>query len=248
MDIKRMHSEIKLRYNKLNSNHKKDFPTAYIDDFINDAQNEFLEICYSGNNVKRFKLGFEFTQQRIDMLSSLVIPEEDINTTLFKTNIYRINLDDLIKDYRHYVSGYINTACGKIKLNLIRHSDLESMLNNENTKPSKIWRRSLAVETGNSNTAGNQSLLIYTDGKFDIEDATISYIKEPIKVFYGGYNSLEFLNGDSTKYSITTPSVNSEFPEVSHSAIVDIAIQLIARSLEDLSKIQISEDKITRTI
>lgn len=248
MDIKRMHSEIKLRYNKINSNDKQDFYTEYIDDFINDAQQEFLEICYSGNNAKRFKLGFEFTQQRIDMLSSLVMPEEDIAVSLFKTNIYRINLEDLVKDYRHYASGHINTSCGKVKLNVIRHSDLETMLENENTKPSNIWRRSLAVETGNANTAGNQSLLVYTGGKFNIDNATISYIKEPVKVFYGGYESLEFINGDTTAYNLTTPSINSELPEMSHTFIVDIAVQLIARSLEDLSKIQISEDKITRTI
>ena len=67
MDIKRMHSEIKLRYNKLNSNHKKDFPTAYLDDFIKKAGHfliytshtreykDFADIIYSieGRNVKR---------------------------------------------------------------------------------------------------------------------------------------------------------------------------------------------------
>lgn len=250
MDIKRMHFEVKLRYNKLNSNHKKDFHTEHIDDFLNEAQNEFVEICYSGNNSKRFKLGFEFTQQRIDMLASLVIPEEDINVTLFKPNIYRVNLDDLSKNYRHVLSGQVNSDCGVIDLNIIRHSDLKTMLINENTKPSKIWRRCLAVEAGDADTTGNQSLLIYTGGEFNITDVSLSYLKEPRKMFFGGYNSLEFINGDTNALKASDPSIDCELPSTgsSHSLIVDIATQLIARSLEDLQKLQITEDKISRTI
>jgi hypothetical protein len=250
MDIKRMHSEVKLRFNKLNSNHKTDLPTAFIDDFLNDAQNEFVEICYSANAAKRFKLGFEFTQQRMDMLSSLVIPEEDASLTLIKPNIYRINLDNLIHKYRNFVSGYINTNCGKIDLNIIRHSDLEGMLINENTKPSKVWRRCLATMVGNSITAGNQSIFVYTGGQFTPINATLTYLKEPRKMFYSGYNTLEYINGDLTAPSVATLPINCELPDTgsSHTLIVDIAVQLIARSLEDLSKIQITEDKITRTI
>lgn len=250
MDIKRMHSEVKLRYNKINSNHKQDLPTAFIDDFLNDAQSEFVEICYSGNNSKRYKLGFEFTQQRMDMLASLIIPEETIIPTLFKTNIYRVNLDNLAHDYRHYISGYVNTTCGKIDLNIIRHSELETMLINENTKPSKIWRRCLATITGNTGIGGNQSLLIYTGGEFDITEVVLTYMKEPKKLFYGGYNTLEFINGDTTAYDATDPAVSCELPSsgMGHSLIVDIAIQLIAGSIEDLQKLQITEDKITRTI
>lgn len=245
-----MHSEFKLRYNKINSNHKKDFPTEFIDDFLNEAQNDFVDICYSGNNAKRYKLGFEFTQQRIDMLSSLVIPEEDISVSLFKTNIYRVNLSALTKTYLHYLSGYVTTSCGKIDLNLIRISDLETMLINENTKPSNMWRRCLAIETGNASTAKNQSLLVYTGGEFTITGATVTYLKQPVKLFYGGYNSLEFINGDSTAYDNTDPAVSCELPDVgqSHSMIVDIAVQLAASSIEDLQKIQTTENKITRTI
>lgn len=241
-----MHSEIKLRYNKFNSNQKPDLPTAFIDDFINNAQDELLHICYSGNNSKRFKLGFEATQQRIDMLSTLIPPEEDIAVTLFKTNIYKINLTNLVKPYRHLIRLYVTTSCGKIECLLIRHEDLDSELRNENTKPSAIWKRCLATESSDSN--GNQCLYLYTGGEFTITNATISYIKEPRKVFYGNYNSLEFSLGDLTAPSSATLPINSEFPNVSHSILVEITVQLIARSMEDVQAIQITEDKITRTI
>lgn len=241
-----MHSEIKLRYNKFNTNQKPDLPTAFIDDFINNAQDEFLHICYSGNNSKRFKLGFEATQQRIDMLSTLVPPEEDTAVTLFKPNIYKVNLANLSKQYRHLIRLYATTSCGKMECLLIRHEDLDSELRNENTKPSAVWRRCLATESSDDN--GNQCLYLYTGGEFTISGATVSYIKEPRKVFYGGYNTLEFLLGDLTAPSIATPAINSDYPVSTHSILVEITVQLIARSMEDIQGIQITEDKITRTI
>lgn len=241
-----MHSEIKLRYNKLNSNHKKDLPTPYIDDLINDAQDEFLHICYSGNNYKRFKLGFEATQQRIDMLSTLVPPEEDVAVTLFKAGIYKINLSTLSKPYRHLIRIYVTTSCGKMECVLIRHEDLDWQLRSENTKPSSIWRRCICIESSDGN--GNQCLYLHTNGEFTITSATISYIKEPIKVYFGGYDTLEFINGDTTSSNTGDPAINSEFPKISHQLIIEIAIQLISRSLQDVQGIQIMEDNITRTI
>lgn len=241
-----MHSEIKLRYNKVNSNHKPDLPTAFIDDFINDAQDEFMHICYSGNNFKKFKLGFEVTQQRIDMLSTLVPPEEDATVTLFKTGIYKVNLNSLSSKYRHVIRIYATTSCGKIECIPIRHNDLDSELRSENTKPSAIWRRCLYVES--SDSSGNQTLYLYTGGEFTITGVTLSYIKEPRKVFYGTYDTLEYLLGDTTAPNTGDPAISSEYPLISHSTIVQIAVQLIERSLEDVQGIQISEDKITRTI
>lgn len=241
-----MHAEIKLRYNKLNSNHKNDLPTAFIDDFINDAQDEFLHICYSGNNFKRYKLGFEFTQQRIDMLSSLVPPEENVAVTLFKTGIYKVDLGALSQPYRHVIRLYATTSCGKIECISVRHNDLDPNLRSENTKPSLVWRRCLFVES--SETDGSPALYLHTGGEFIITGVTISYIKEPRKVYYGGYNTLEFTLGDTSAPNTGDPAISSEFPLISHSTIVEIAVQLIARSLEDTQGIQITEDKINRII
>ncbi len=251
MNIQRMHSEIKLRYNKFNTNQKPDLPTAFIDDFINDAQDDFLHICYSGNNYKRYKLGFEVTQQRIDMLSSMVIAEEDSAfVSLIKPGIYKFNLTSLDHPYRHHVAVHVTTSCGRIECIPVRHQDLDSDLRNENTKPSAVWRRCLFVQAsdGNGTFTKDSALYFYTGGEFTISSVTISYIKEPPKVFYGGYNTLEFILGDTQKPGIGDPPQNCEFPEISHSSIVEIAVQSIARTLEDTQGIQITEDKINRII
>jgi len=241
-----MHSEIKLRYNKLNSNNKPDLPKQFIDDYLNNAQDEFIRICYAGNNSKKFKLGFETTQQRIDLLSSIVIPEETANVTLFKTNVYKVTLSGLLHKYRHLIRLYANTSCGKIECIPVKHEDIDPYLRNENTKPSAIWRRCLYVVA--SDGANNSCLYLYTGGEYTITNVTLSYIKEPKKVFYGGYNTLEFINGDTTAPSVATAAISSELPLTSHDFLVDIAVQLISRSLEDINQLQITEDKITRTI
>ncbi len=247
MNIQRMHSEVKLRYNKLNSNNKPDLPKQFIDDYLNNAQDEFIRICYAGNNTKKFKIGFEVTQQRIDLLSSIVIPEETVSSvSLFKPNVYKIELNDLTHPYRHLIRLYANTSCGKIECIPVKHEDIDPYLRNENTKPSAIWRRCLYVVA--SDGSNNPCLYLYTGGEFTITSVTLSYIKEPKKVFFGGYNTLEFINGDATAPSTVTPAINTELPQTSHDFIVDIAVQLISRSLEDINQLQITEDKITRTI
>lgn len=244
MNIKRMHGEVKLRMNKMNSNHKKDFPTAFIDDFLNDAQEEFKEICYSGNNLKKYRLGFEASQLRVDMLMTLVIPEETITGT--GTTIYKINLNSLSKPYDHFLNGKVNTSCGVMSIEIVRHNEIDELMRNENRKPSAIWKRCLGVFA--TDASSNKCLYLYNDGQFTITNAQITYLKRPKQMFFGGYDSLEYLNGDDSAPKATGyPSVNCELPEVSHSPIVDIAVQLMSIALEDPNKLQLVEEKL-RTI
>ncbi len=107
MTTDRIRHEIKLRWNKINSNHKKDFPDAYLDDIVNDTINDYIEIFYSGNNSKKYKLGFEVTQQRIDMLSTLVVPFKSAATTLVSPTIYKLELSSLDPQYKHFVRARV---------------------------------------------------------------------------------------------------------------------------------------------
>lgn len=76
MTIERLHQEIKFRWNKMNSNHKKDFFPELLDDAINKTIEDYVEIFYSGANPKHYNFGFEVNQQMIDMLRTLVVPEK----------------------------------------------------------------------------------------------------------------------------------------------------------------------------
>jgi len=243
MIIQRMHHEVKLRGNKIDSNHFKDLPTAFIDDFINEAQNEFKEICYSGNNLKKYKLGFELTQQRIDLLSPLVIEDEVLSATSISDGVYQIDLTTLTENYDHFLRGHIISDCGRIPITIERHNELDVILRDQNRKPSLKWKRCVGTFSNVS------TITLYTNDEYAIDDVYITYLKKPRKVYYGGYDSLEYLSGDLTSPNTGDSPINSEFSDgTACSTIVDIATQLIARSLKDPNTLQLVEDKISRIL
>jgi len=113
MTIERLHQEIKFRWNKLNSNHKKDLPGAYLDDALNKATDDFIEIFYSGNNSKEYKFGFEVIQQRIDMLQTLVV-ELPYSVANLDVNKYAADISLFFlfsKRKGRYISTFLFNLC-----------------------------------------------------------------------------------------------------------------------------------------
>lgn len=248
MTIERIHQEIKFRWNKLNSNHKKDFPQAYLDDSINKATDDFIEIFYSGNNSKEYKLGFEVTQQRTDMLQTLIPRNNDGSVlsypaTLISTNQYLVDLTTFNPKYRHFLTAYVipvECTSKRIPITLIRTNDLETKLADHNTQPSLRWNRCLGLIRDNK-------IILYTKD-YTIDSINIEYIKNPKKVFSGGYNSLEYINGDLNAYNSASPKITSELPEQYHDLLVDMTVQYIARVLEDENKFQLQKEQIISKI
>jgi len=240
MTIDRIHQEIKARWNKVNSNHKKDFPKAYLDDAINKAQDDFVEIFYSGNNSKKYRFGFEVTQQRIDMLNNLVV-SQTLPMTLVSTNHYKCDLTTNVPAYRHFLRGTakLTTCANSFPITITRLNDLDIKLRDANTKPSTMWGRVLG-------SFSNKSLNVYTDGT--LQTVSIDYLKNPIKVFSGGYDSLEFINGDSSAYQSSTSKVQSEIDESFHDILVDMVVQYLSALLENNNKYQIQSDLIQSKI
>lgn len=243
MTIDRIHQEIKFRWNKINSNHKKDFPSAFIDDAVNKSIDDFVEIFYSGNNSKEYKFGFEVTQQRTDMLQSLIVPETTYNATLVSTNRYTVNLLNFSPKYRHFLRAYVNPVecpTKRIPVSLVRINDLETKLADNNTQPSLLWNRCLG-------SFKNNALELYTKD-YTITDVKIEYLRNPVKVFFGGYDSLEFTGGDTTAYSTASPKVTSDLPEAYHDLLVDMTVQYIARTLEDSNKVNLQKELILNKV
>ncbi len=232
MIIERLHLEIKTRYNKLNSNHKKDFPPAILDDAINKAQDDYLEIFYSGNNTKEYKLGFEVTQQRMDMLKSLVTRQSP-TLSLISTNQYSVDLSTLTPKYKHFLRAKLKQDNCPSLLEIVRLNDLDFKLDDANVKPSKLWNRAIGCFS-------NNKLIIYTDGV--ATNLELEYLKVPRNVFIGGYNTLEYTAGDLTAYNSASPKVTSELDH--HDLLVDMTVQYLSRVIEDNSKFQLQKELI----
>ena len=248
MTIDRIHHEIKFRWNKLNSNHKKDFPSAYLDDAINKATDDYIEIFYSGNNSKEYKFGFEVTQQRIDMLQTLVPTDTDgsilsYTATLISTGQYKVNLAAFTPKYRHFLRAYVvPVECPekKIPVTIVRLNDLDTKLADANTQPSLTWNRCLG-------SIKNNNLVLYTKD-YTIASVKIEYLRNPVKVFFSGYDTLEFLGGDTNAYEDTDPKVTSDLPEQYHDLLVDMDVQYIARTLEDNNKVNLQKEQILNKV
>lgn len=248
--IQRIHQDFKLKFNKLNSNHKLDLPAAYIDDLANQAHNEYEDIFFHGTNAKKFKIGFEVTQQRLDMLSNLV--EKDKFLTPFTTNtsnpkydIYEFNLSQLNPKYKTHVKSLIDTKCGKIPVTIKQHDDIEDLILGHYTKPSLEWNRIYALIGGTSSgSQDSSSIFVYTPKNSFTTRLQIDYLRRTPKVFSGGYNSLEFTFGDASAYNVNSPIVHSELKEEYSHILVDIMVDIMSRILEDPNQVQMMQDKL----
>lgn len=86
------------------------------------------------------------------------------------------------------------------------------------------------------------SIFFYTynldkEVEFEIEEAYVSYIKYPNKVFIGGYDTLDGL------YKSTSNPVNCDIDDAFHDEIVRLAVQYARQDVQDVAGVQISAQK-----
>ena len=251
MRIEEMHWKLRLEYNEMANNHKKTFSDAEMDEVINMAIKEYKEIFFSGNNAKQYKIGFEVTQQRIDMLHTLVVgqPEQPIvSPTSVDTNlnIYEFKLDDLALTYAHFINASIKPShCTDLySFSLEEGGDINKALTNANTRPSNTWGRSLGRIRRSTDGIG-KSLYVYTGGEFEIEGLYIEYLKEPAKVALGTYNEMPTLDNPTPGLR---PQVHCDLPEDYHHLVVTIAAQEIARILLNVNSLRSHTDRVNKIV
>lgn len=253
MSIQRRHLQWKQKFNKLDSNHRKDFTPMEIDDSLNEAQLLFVEAVYSGKQIQGFPFGFEVTQQRMDILSNLVvssIEQPPLTPVASSMNIYEYDLNDLEYSYMHAIRIYIsNDGCPPFEVHLVQHDDLNKYLKSENWKPSSKWKRALATISKSSTSNTNSSLIVYSD--LTNPEVQIEYIKLPKNVFFGNYDTLEYWDCDqipgadcSQYYSNISAPQDLQFPDWVNNLIVDLAVLETYRNLLDQQGLQLFKDKI----
>jgi hypothetical protein len=242
-NITKIHELVKLKLNKLDSNANYDLPPAFIDLLLWEALNEYIDIFYSGSD-KQLKLGFESTQQRLDMLKDFVVtyPDEPLlvpNVLTFTRDSFILsvfNLNNLTNGYKHFLRGTVINNCNtRLKIDITKHDHLDYKLNDEFNKPSSNWARALGL-------IDNKSLKVYSD--VALTGLEISYIKSPIKPFFGGYNTLEFLAGDLLAPQAASAPVNVQLSDEYSNILTDILVMNISAYIGDYSKSQELKNKI----
>jgi hypothetical protein len=227
--------------NKLDSGSNYDVPPAFIDTLVWEALNEYIEIFYSGN-TKNYQIAFETTQQRMDFLKDFINSYPDIPALLpfdsIDYNGSKLQRTDLSTiSYRHFLKGSCKDGfCGKIiPLEIETLNNLDNELISEFKKPSLKWLRAFAYVIKNT---------LYTYSENNLSEIYLTYIKTPIKPFFGGYNTLEFIQGDLNAPNITSNQVNVELSKDYANILVDIMTELASNNINDFNKGQVFQQKI----
>lgn len=253
-NVKRLHIKFKQDLNKLDSNHKKDFPPAFIDDFLYEAALEYVDILATGDMRRAQKYGFEVTQQRWDMLSTLVVDIANSDntplthsslTTEYGLNKYEFILGNFTNPYMHLARAYALTDCGSVPITLRQHNDLGAILADAYQKPSVKWKNAVGVikKTKNSDSS---SLYVYLDDT--ITGINGQYIKKPTKPFFGGYDTLEYLNGNPDFPNSSSDSIDTDIPESYCNLLVDIAVMNVSGKLGDYNNVSYLNQKLINKI
>jgi hypothetical protein len=244
MNIVKQHQEFKLRLNKVDSNHYQDFKPWQIDSFLNQAALFIVEHWGElfGNN----------SQVNKDILGNLLImyPEQvELDTTLVNGNQYEYKLSRLKYKYHHLARAYFQCGENVVPVSMITH-DQQHKLNDAFQKPSFKWKR-LPALIGKSSDEEEKSLYVYADVDLTKRKIRIEYVKYPVQCFFGGYDTIEYINcqrtgGDNCDqfYSTNSFPVDSDIPESYHDLQVDVAVMLASSKTENVNLFNSIQNKL----
>jgi len=241
MIAERIRAEFKRRLNKLDSNHYKDYPIPFIDDLFNLKALEFMDLVIGGKPTKFYKEAVEESTLSVDILSNFLIKDKKI----LPYNTDQDSVEFLLpSDYLHYTRLTVDTDCGLFSdIKYVKQINLNDNLSAHNFQPSKLWGRTIFNIAATSNKEGN-SIYCYKDG-FVIKAINLSYYKKPEKLFSSGYDTLEYLAGDTTANHKDSPKVNSKFSEKATNYIIDMMVYEIHQNQSNQVGYQMSQQKLT---
>jgi hypothetical protein len=236
INIDFLHFKLEQGYNKLSNNHQKYLTDVEKDEVLNTAIFEYLEIFIHGRNPKNFNIGFEVTQQRIDMLHTLVVSYPEFpkqGLTLLDDKIFYYEFP---QDYRSYRSARVFEAECDIAydVNIEQHGDLATARRSFHRRTSKRFQYIIG-------TIRNNRLYLYAEDELSPSKLELTYIRKPSKVCKGTYPSLENRNRDNSPFQLKQ---DCDLPEEYVDIIVSIAVQELARRFSDGNTKNIQTDKL----
>lgn len=225
MSIKRMHYDVKVKLNKVDSQQYRNLLIPEIDWALNEAQYIFIKnIAEPRKKRNTLDVGFEKNQRAIDDIRTIV--KDNVISTASKIDDYTYTIG-LPSDYMHLVSckakltkgGCYNTSADCV---LRQHDD--SFESSPFDKSSFEWREVNIRFYDNGIKA-------FSDGTFSVNSLHLDYIRKPLYM----HNAEDF--GSSAKYILPdgvtlTGYQDCELPFQTHSEIVDIAVLVLTGQMQ----------------
>lgn len=242
INVEQLHYKFKVAYNRLSNSYRKSFSDVEIDEILNTAVFEYVELFYNGSNKNNWNVGFEVTQQRIDMLHTLVksYPEQPSLNLSLNGGVYWADLNHTAFPFKSFQAGYltVNDCEFNINIDLEQHQDLFTARQNTHRKSSLRWKRCIG-------TIRDKKLYLYPDGAFVPIKAYLTYIKKPNEICLGTYPSIENKNIPNPPSKLKT---DCDLPEDYIDILVAIAVQEVHRRYSNYNDLQVSQQKITTVV
>jgi hypothetical protein len=172
--------------------------------------------------------GLDSSKKRYEDLQRLIEEPEEHPLKLTETNTqlhkWATNLLTVTPSYMFYINSYCLATKGRCKdrkiwinQDLMKHGDIQFLLNNDHYKPSFEYQ-----ETFNQVSA--DELAIFTDGTFTPTVLYLSYIRYPEYIDKTGYIKFD---GTASK------DVNCELNSYLEDELVDLTVQALAMYTEN---------------
>ena len=214
--------KIQQRLNKLASQDYDNIECWQIVEAFNKAQIEWVRRQIMGRNAAQ--AGAEQTVRKVDDLQNLLTP---INLELHKSKEYYYS-DPLPANYLefHKVDVQAGKDCcndpKKMIVYLVEEVNSSILLRDELRKPNFEWAETFC-------TIVNNTIRIYNNNDFSIDDATLLYYRQPQRIQISGC-------GDPYTGNITGRDIPCEFRDDIAEILVDSAASILAADIESFNQ------------
>ena len=240
--VEELHSKFEMAYNRQANNQRRYLNDVEKDELLNYAVFEYVELFTTGVNKNNWNIGFEVTQQRIDMLEPLVksYPEEPSLNLSVIDGIYIADLTKTAFPLKSFHGAYISISecTDRINVDIDQHQDLNTARQNTHRKSSRAWKRCIG-------TIRNKKLFLYPDGTMTPLRAFLTYIKQPDKIALGTYPALQDKDIPNAQNLTKT---DSDLPAQYIDIVVAIAVQEAHRRFSNYNDLQVNSQKITSIV
>lgn len=240
MNIIEMHYDFRQKLNKADSQMFRNLRSPEIDWYLNEAQLLFIR----GIMDPRQRYMLEISPRGIDDLNTIIKRSDEVTPLSHEqdTDRYYFVIDDEISDYLYFIAGecriHREDCNGSSRIARVfekRHVDTHER--DEFYRSSYEWCQvNMQIEVNTFEVSGQnvdkKVMVLFTDGdrltegSFVIDGVYIDYLKKPIPMFFGGYDSLD------GNYTVASPTQNCELPDHVHTDVVDLAVLLASGSLQ----------------
>lgn len=219
------------RLNKLSTNAHQQIPLEDKILALRSGEITLIKQKVDPNNI--YKIGFEGFKKRYQDLQFLIENFEDHPLVPVLSdpylNKYIIDISGITPQFMFYVDSYVLADKGDCKnkilytnLDLVKHADVTTILNNNNYKPSFEYRETMI-------DISSDELHVYSDGTFTPTKLYLCYIRYPKGVDKEGYvnfDGSDSINQDSELESYLAPE------------LLDLTVQRLAMYTENNSAVE----------